>query len=224
MFQASDRIQEKICGVRTREAAEAAVEHGASAVGFVFATSPRRVTPGQASRVAACLPPGVATVAVFRHPTERELNGVLEEFPADLIQVEPGPAAQSATGAGIRLLPVLHDGPELLDQLSSLARTHRSGVLLEAPGRGGRGIRPDWSRARRLAERVPLVLAGGLTPTNVRQAICEVRPAAVDVSSGVESSHGHKDPGLIREFIQRALAAEREFESRPASSRFAFKS
>jgi len=224
MLSAVDRMQVKICGVRTREAAQAAAEHGASAVGFVFAASPRRVTPKQAARLAAYLPASVATVAVFRHPTERELKEVLDEFPPDLVQVEPGPAARSATGAGFRLLPVLHDGPELPGQLSSLVPTHRSGILLEAPGRGGRGIRADWSRAGRLADRVPLVLAGGLTPTNVTRAIREVRPAAVDVSSGVESRPGHKDPGLIRDFIRTALAAEREIEPRPASSRFVFKS
>lgn len=217
-------MQVKICGVRTREAALAAAEHGASAVGFVFASSPRRVGPKQAARLAACLPPGIATVAVFRHPTEQEVKEVLAEFSADLIQVEPGPVAQSATGAGVRLLPVLHDGSELLEQLSSLVPTPRRGVLLEAPGRGGRGIRPDWSRAERLAERVPLVLAGGLTPANVTQAIQQVRPAAVDVSSGVESRPGHKDPGLIREFIRLALAADREVEPRPAPSRFVFMS
>ena len=217
-------MQVKICGVRTREAALAAAEHGASAVGFVFATSPRRVTPKQAARLAACLSPGIATVAVFRHPTEQEVKEVLGEFSADLIQVEPGPVAQSATGAGVRLLPVLHDGPELMDRLCALGPEQLNGVLLEAAGRGGSGIRPDWSRAERLAQRVPLVLAGGLTPTNVRQAIHQVRPAAVDVSSGVESRPGNKDPGLIREFIRLAIAADREVEPRPAPSRFVFMS
>jgi phosphoribosylanthranilate isomerase len=215
-------MQVKICGVRTREAALVAAESGASAVGFVFADSPRRVTADEAARLAADLGPSVATVAVFRHPTERELAGVLAVFRADLVQLEPGPAARAATGAGPRLLPVLHDGPGLMDRLSSLGPGQLNGVLLEAPGRGGRGIRPDWSRAERLAQRVPLVLAGGLTPTNVRQAIHQVRPAAVDVSSGVESRPGQKDLGLIREFIRIALAADREIEPRPAASRNVF--
>ena len=215
-------MQVKICGVRTREAALAAAQSGASAVGFVFADSPRRVTPEEAERLTAFLIPSVARVAVFRHPTEQEITEVLEVFPADFIQVEPGPVTQEATGAGVRLLPVLHDGPGLMEQFSSLAPEHRSIVLLEAPGRGGRGIRPDWSRAERLAESVPLVLAGGLTPANVTQAIRQVRPAAVDVSSGVESPPGHKDPRLIREFVRIAIAANREIEPRPASSRNVF--
>ena len=215
-------MQVKICGIRTREAALAAAHCGASAVGFVFADSPRRVTPEEAERLAACLTPSVARVAVFRHPTEQEVTEVLDVFPADFIQMEPGPVAQAATGSGVRLLPVLHDGPGLLEQLSSLAPEHQSLVLLEAPGRGGRGIRPDWSRAERLAERVPLVLAGGLTPENVTQAIRQVRPAAVDVSSGVESSPGHKDPRFIRQFIRIAIASGRDIQPRPASSRIAF--
>lgn len=216
-------MQVKICGVRTREAALAAAEHGASAVGFVFAASPRRVTPDEAVSLAAQLGPAVATVAVFRQPSEQEVTEVLAAFPADLVQLEPGPAARAAAGAGQGLIPVLHDGPDLLDQLSPLGAGRLRGVLLEAPGRGGRGIRPDWSRAERLAERFPLVLAGGLTPANVGQAIRRVRPVAVDVSSGVESGPGHKDPGLIREFIRNALAAGREIEPRPAASRNVFK-
>lgn len=217
-------MQVKICGIRSREAAVAADRSGADAVGFVFADSPRRVTPEAAARLAAILSPSIARVAVFRHPTEQEITEVLDAFPADFIQVEPGTAAFSATGAeaGPRLLPVLHDDPGLMDQLSSLGSALTGGVLLEAPGRGGRGIRPDWSRAGRVAERVPLVLAGGLTPENVTQAIHQVRPAAVDVSSGVESSPGHKDPRLIREFVRIAIAAGQEIQPRPATCRNVF--
>ena len=215
-------MQVKICGVRTQEAAQAAAQSGASAVGFVFADSPRRVTPEEAIRLVAHLSPSIARVAVFRHPTEQEITDVLELFPADFIQVEPGPVTQAAAGSGVRLLPVLHDGPGLMEQLSSLGPGHRSGVLLEAAGPGGRGVRPDWSRAERLAERVPLVLAGGLSPANVTQAIRHVRPAAVDVSSGVESRPGHKDPRLIRDFVRLAIEADREIEPRPTSSRKVF--
>ena len=215
-------MQVKICGVRTQEAAQAAAQSGASAVGFVFADSPRRVTPEEATRLAARLSPSIARVAVFRHPTEQEITDVLDVFPADLIQVEPGRVARAAAGSGVRLLPVLHDGPGLMEQFSSLGPGHRSGVLLEAAGRGGRGVRPDWTRAERLAERVSLVLAGGLSPANVTQAIRHVRPAAVDVSSGVESRPGHKDPRLIRDFVRLAIEADREIEPRPTSSRKVF--
>jgi phosphoribosylanthranilate isomerase len=215
-------MQVKICGVTTPEAARAAAAGGASAVGFVFAASPRRVTPEQATRLAAGLPPGIATVAVFRHPTRQELDEVLGRFPADMIQVEPGPVVQSALSAGVQLLPVLHDGRELLERLASLSREHPSGVLLEAAGRGGRGIRPDWTRAARLARSVPLVLAGGLTPENVTRAIRQVRPAAVDVSSGVESRPGQKDPGLIREFIRRATAADSQIGPRTGAGPLPF--
>jgi len=216
-------VQVKICGIGTEEAALAADHAGASAVGFVFADSPRRVTPEEAARLAALLDPSIARVAVFRHPTAAEVARVLEAFPADVVQVESGPGATAGRDAGVRILPVLHDGPDLLADLRSLESAFRDGILLEAPGRGGRGVRPDWNRAAKLAEHVPLVLAGGLTPENVGAAIRQVRPAAVDVSSGVESTPGRKDPDLILEFVRSAFDSTREINRQPASSRFSFK-
>lgn len=213
----------KICGVGTEEAALAANHAGASAVGFVFADSPRQVTPEEAARLASLLAPSIARVAVFRHPTAMEVERVLAAFPADVVQVEPGPGATAGMDAGTRLLPVLHDGPDLLNDVRLKEFELGDGILLEASGRGGRGVRPDWDRAARLAEQVPLVLAGGLTPANVEAAIRRVRPAAVDVSSGVESAPGRKDPELILEFVRRAVAGALDIEPLPASSRFSFK-
>ena len=85
-------------------------------------------------------------------------------------------------------------------------------VLLEGQGTGGRGEPPSWGRAADVARITPLVLAGGLTPHNVVDAILHVRPHAVDVSSGVESQPGIKDPGLIAQFIEAARRAERQME------------
>lgn len=213
----------KICGVTEPDAVRAIVEAGAEAVGFVFAASPRRVTAGVAATLAADLPPSTARVAVFRHPTERELLDVLDEFPADLVQVEPTPEVRKRLeGSGVRLLPVLHDGPHVEERLARLVqeRAEPGGpVLLEGPGRGGRGMRPDWSRAARLAERVPLVLAGGLTAENVEGAIRTVHPVAVDVSSGVESRPGRKDPGLIRGFVDAARNAADDARTGPGAFR-----
>jgi len=213
------RTRIKICGVRTPGAVRAAVDAGADAVGFVFAESPRRISPEEATRLAARLPPFVSRVAVFRHPDARELADALRRFPADLVQAEPGPALAAARVGGARWLPVLHDGPELL-----AARPGREVVpgeddgpgfaLLEAAGRGGRGVRPDWERAAVLARRLRLVLAGGLTPENVGEAILRVRPWAVDVSSGVESEPGVKDPGRIEAFAAAVRRADDEIRAR----------
>ncbi len=205
-------MQVKICGITEPESVRSAIDAGASALGFVFADSPRRVAPEHAAALAADLPASVATVAVFRHPTERELRDTLRVFDADLVQAEPGPAISSGlAGSGARLLPVLHDGPDLFERLEEWPLPgvlDGAPVLLEGPGRGGRGVRPDWARAARLAARSRLVLAGGLTPENVARAIRAVRPAAVDVSSGVETRPGRKDPELIRRFVAAALAAD----------------
>lgn len=188
----------KICGVRDAAAARAAAAVGVDALGFVFAASPRRVTPDEARRIAADLPPEIERVAVFRGADADEVRRVLDVFPADRVQSEPTPALLAAPFAD-RLLPVLHDDGTLADQAAALA-THRP-VLLEAAGRGGRGVRPDWRRAAELAARRPLVLAGGLDAGNVGAALHRVRPAGVDVSSGVEDSPGRKSAARIAAFV-----------------------
>ena len=205
-------MEVKICGIRDVDAARIAVEAGATAIGLVFAESPRRVEPVAAARIAAALPPDVAAVAVFRYPSRDDVLRVLAAVPVDFIQAERGAAALAAEETGVPLLPVLHDGPGLVE---SLPADESGPVLLEAAGRGGRGVRPDWSRAARLAERCSLVLAGGLGPDNVADAIRRVGPAAVDVSSGVESRPGVKDAQRIRAFIREARAAGSDL-SRPA--------
>lgn len=189
----------KICGIRHAADAEAAVRSGADAVGFVLSTSPRRVSILEARALAAEVPPFVATVAVLSNPRPRELSEVLDDLRPDVVQCEPGHFDRPAGGARAGFLAVLHDGPELLAQARALPQG--AAVLLEAPGRGGRGVAPDWARAASLARERTLVLAGGLTPENVGDAIRAVQPFAVDVSSGVESSPGTKDPARIARFI-----------------------
>lgn len=197
----TSRLTVKICGVRDAATARAAAEAGADAVGFVFAPSPRQVAPAEARRIAAGLPNEVERVAVFRLAGPDEIGRTLDEFPADRVQVEATPALLRAPFAD-RLLPVVHDDGTLEAQLAILP-TDRP-VLLEAAGRGGRGRRPDWTRAAGLAARRPLLLAGGLDPDNVDDAIRLVRPAGVDVSSGVEDTPGHKSVARIAAFVAAA--------------------
>jgi len=213
-------MEVKICGVRDVEAASVAVEAGAAAVGLVFAESPRRIEPTAAARIVELLPPDVAAVAVFHHPSRPEVLKVLEALRVDFLQAERGPATRVAQDAGIPLLPVVHDSPDLG---GSLPADDPGPVLLEAAGRGGRGVRPDWSRAARLAARCPLVLAGGLRPENVAEAIRLVRPAAVDVSSGVESRPGVKSAKRIRAFIREAQEAVSDLAASPDSGARVFR-
>jgi len=220
------RVRVKICGVTSAAALDAAVEAGADAVGLVLAPSPRRLALDEARLLAERLPPFVTLVAVLRHPDAAAVRAACAAIAPHLVQAEPGPGVAAAVrGAcgGPRLLPVLHDGPALLRRrlpagVGAGARARGAAgfgagaVLLEARGRGGRGAIPDRARAARLARRVRLVLAGGLTPENVGAAIRRVRPYAVDVSSGVESAPGTKDARLIRRFIAAVRSAALAFD------------
>jgi len=199
------RVRVKICGVRRAADVEAAVRCGADAIGFVFSPSPRHVAVHEAPALMALVPPFVTTVAVLWSPVPRELALVLEQVRPDAVQCEPDGFGRAAAGPRTRFLAVLHDGPDVLTEARALPRD--AAVLLEAPGRGGRGVAPDWGRAAAVARERRLILAGGLTPENVGDAIRAVRPFAVDVSSGVESSPGIKDPARIARFIEAVARA-----------------
>jgi phosphoribosylanthranilate isomerase len=200
----------KICGVTTAEAVAAAAAAGADAVGFVLADSPRRVSIERAVELARTLPPFVARVAVFRHPAIDEVEAVLDALAPDWVQSEVVPGLMERLERRARLLEVVHDGPDLPDRIERDGA--RRPLLLEAEGRGGRGVRPDWERAARIARAVPLVLAGGLDETNVAEAIERVRPYAVDVSSGVESSPGIKSAERIERFVAAVRRAHARSE------------
>lgn len=206
-------VRVKICGVRSAEDAHSACEAGASAVGFVFAPSERRVTPAEAAAIAADLPPSIETVAVFRHPSPADVARVLDEFRPDTIQGEVEDREPLDLPASLSFLPVFHDGPELLAQLHRFLNKvpdRHPRVHLEGSGRGGRGVPVNRLRAARAARCCSLVLAGGLDPSNVARVIAAVRPDGVDVSSGVESAPGIKDAERIRDFVNAVRRTEEE--------------
>jgi phosphoribosylanthranilate isomerase len=192
----------KICGLRTPEAIAAAAEAGADAVGFVFhAASPRNVPIEQARALQRAVPTGVERVAVFLHPSQALVDEVLAAVEPDWLQTDVSDLVGLRLPSGQRVLPVLRTGAG-----SPAALPTR--CLLES-GRSGAGERADWSEAARLARLTEVVLAGGLDPRNVGDALHAVRPFGVDVSSGVERERGVKDEDRIREFIRAARAAER---------------
>lgn len=201
------RVWVKICGLTGEEALHAAIEAGADAVGFVFAASPRRLVPDEAAPLAAIVPPGILRVAVMRHPLPGEWDEVAAVVRPDWLQTEARDFEGLRLPPGIEALPVYRDVPGL--DTAAIAREDRA--LFEAPA-SGTGETPDWDRAARLAPLTRLVLAGGLTPGNVGAAIRRVRPWGVDVSSGVESSRGVKDPALIRAFVAAVRSAEKDIE------------
>jgi len=188
----------KICGITTAEAAEAAIDAGADALGFVFAQSPRQLSPTLATALAGNLPGHVEKVAVFRRPQHEEITAVLQGFDADTVQAD----RDSLLGFDDKpVLPVVRNG--------DIAGLEGHRVLFDSR-RSGVGERADWSVAAHVARRSQLLLAGGLSANNVADAIFSVRPFGVDVSSGVESSRGVKDVGLITDFVNECRRIERE--------------
>jgi phosphoribosylanthranilate isomerase len=186
----------KICGLSTREAVNVAVNTGADAVGFVFADSKRRVTPEHAAEISHQLPKNVLKVAVLHHPAQALIDEVCSVFQADVLQTDAADFDTLQIPSGMSVLPVWRDGqsPSVLPN-----RMLYEGKL------SGMGTTADWRAAHALALRTQLVLAGGLNARNVGEALAIVQPFGVDVSSGVESAPGVKDPRKIEEFIRAVL-------------------
>ena len=188
----------KICGITRREDAMLAAELGASYVGFVlWPQSPRAATLSQVREIVPALPPHVTPVGVFVNPTSADIEAAAAAG-IRVAQVSSNAAALSL-GDTLPVIRAVHldgDGiaPNIADEL----------ILLDAHDpvkHGGTGKTVDWNRAAAIAGSRRVMLAGGLTPLNVREAIETVHPYAVDVASGVESSPGIQDHGVLRAFI-----------------------
>lgn len=188
----------KICGLRSEADVAVAVDAGANAIGFVFAESVRQVSPEEAASAARRLPDGIVRVAVMRHPTNEEWQAVLETFEPDVLQTDADDFKSLDVPEFVRRWPVIREGAdgELPD------------IFLYEGSDSGQGKTVDWQRAAEIAQCGRMILAGGLDPGNVAEAVRIVRPYGVDVSSGVEMLPGRKDPALIQEFIRAARAAE----------------
>jgi phosphoribosylanthranilate isomerase len=204
----------KICGITRAEDASLAVELGAAALGFNFyPPSPRYVAPAEARSVVGRLPSLLMTVGVFADETASErVAAVAREAGVTAVQLH-GPRFPAATTMGplegYRLIRAVTIGdgfrPEDLREL-------RAGAFLldafDADLRGGTGKTFDWKLAREAKRFGPIILAGGLTPENVGQAVREARPFAVDVASGVELAPGKKDPAKLRAFFAAVREAD----------------
>jgi len=193
----------KICGLSTASDVDAAIAAGADAIGFVFAESPRRVSVEQAVALTRDLPRPIVRVAVMRHPSQSEWDEVATGFQPDYLQTDVADFEGLVVGESVRLMPVYRDTPQLDIEVAG----NEPEMLFEAANSGA-GERPDWDTAARLAARTKLMLAGGLDPDNVVEAIERARPWGVDVSSGVESRRGVKDPNKITAFVNAVRTLE----------------
>ena len=198
----------KICGITNQIDALYAVNAGADALGFMFyKKSPRHVSPNIVKSIVTNLPPFVLTVGVFVNEEAKVVRDIVDECGLALAQIHGDETADFCEFLG---RPVMR-GIRLRDRNTFLAmaeykgRARVRGFILDAFSKntyGGTGKTADWDLAKEAAQSFSFFLAGGLTPDNVQEAIEKVEPYGVDVSSGVESSPGKKDPAKVQAFIQ----------------------
>jgi len=202
-------VRIKICGITSHEDAHAAVRAGADALGFVFhAPSPRYVTPEQAGSIIGTLPPFVTAVGVFVNRARDEIEEIAALTGLHCIQLHGNEPPEQCRGHSRPVMKAFR--PENGGSFPDLSPYGCCGFLVDSvvPGAwGGTGVAVDWAALRGYLDRAPAwvrdrtVLAGGLNPRNVAEAVRIVRPFGVDVSSGVEDAPGKKNEKLIKEFI-----------------------
>jgi phosphoribosylanthranilate isomerase len=199
----------KICGVTRVEDALAAVRLGADALGFNFwPRSKRFVAPAAAREIVRRLPPFVTAVGVFVDPARDEVLRAVDTAGVAMIQLHGDEPPELCLSLPVPVLKAIRVAS--VNSLAQLASYEVRGFVLDAPSDayGGSGRTFDWSLAAAVAREMAVVLAGGLTPENVGEAVRTVRPWAVDVASGVESAPGVKDEERMRRFIDAARGVE----------------
>jgi phosphoribosylanthranilate isomerase len=211
----------KICGNTSLADALLAAEAGADAVGFVFASSPRRVTVEQVAQITPGLPKELEKVGVFVDASGEEIADAVRACALTGVQLHSESGAdllarlRAEFGPGLRILRVVHFGPESPEQAAEFAADPNVDAILvdsrTATAVGGTGVAFDWNAAGKTlfqnAKDRKVIAAGGLSPANVAEAIATLRPWGVDVVSGVESAPGRKDPAKVREFVRLAREA-----------------
>lgn len=192
----------KICGITRVEDAAAAVAHGAMAIGFIFWPKSRRyVDPGQAQAIVRTLPPFVTPVGVFVNESAEAMNAIAARVGLGAVQLHGDESPELLD----RLVPPVVKAVGRIDGDTATRWPSRVRLLVDADdqvNRGGTGLKADWAAAAALARQRPIVLAGGITPENVAEAVTTVRPFGLDVSSGVEDAPGIKNPERIRALFE----------------------
>lgn len=194
----------KICGIKTVEAAHVAMQAGADFIGFVFAPSKRRISPEEARIIARTLPSSMKKVGVFVNESTEEMKRIAQLVGLNVIQLhggEPPKVIEQLPYKVIKAFPI----NKLKKQMIKLYNCDY--YLIDSPPsdkyQGGSGKTFDWNNINELVSKEKIMLAGGLTPENVNNAIRTAKPIGVDVSSGVETN-GEKDHSKIKQFILNA--------------------
>jgi phosphoribosylanthranilate isomerase len=199
----------KICGITNEQDALLAVALGADALGFVFAPSPRQVAPSKVREIVRRLPPEIVTVGVFRDELPKRILDIMQEAHLQGAQMHGhesvGVSAEVSAGVRFSIKALVAGSPD-----AKRADAFACDAVLIDGLSPGSGEVFDWGLMNEIPLGLRLILSGGLHPGNVAEGIDRVRPWGVDVSSGVEKSHGLKDPVKMRQFIANARAAARE--------------
>jgi phosphoribosylanthranilate isomerase len=211
MVASEKQVKVKVCGMTSLKDALVAVEEGADAVGFIFyKKSPRSVTMKLVREIILELPPFVDTVGVFVDETAVQINKIADYCDLDLIQLHGDESPAFCKRMRRRVIKAFR--VKDMQSVKKLSGFQVSGFLLDTFSEnlhGGTGKVFDWNLALPAKKFGPVIMAGGLTPNNVRQAIKQVRPYGVDVCSGVESEPGIKDHKKVRDFLKNAKAGRK---------------
>ena len=204
-------IRIKICGITNLDDAVAAAELGADALGFNFyPESPRFIEPEKAAEIIYQLPPFILTVGIFVNEPEEKVREIHERTGIQVFQFHGDESPEFCERFERRVIKVLRVKDR--ESLHSIMHYKVSAFLLDSHQdglRGGTGVPFDWDLAKDAARSRRVILAGGLTPENVGEAIRRVKPYGVDVAGGVEKEKGIKDHGKIKKFISEVRKARR---------------
>lgn len=202
------RTRIKVCGIRDEDALLAAADAGADAVGFMFVeASPRYISPEEATELMQLLPPFVASVGVFADHDADAFADIEQECPTTMVQLHGNEDERLVMACGPDLIKAVRfDEATIGAEMERWGNCDDVAAILVDGSAGGMGKAFDWALLTSHVEACPkpVIIAGGLTPENVAEAIRIVRPYGVDVSSGVERERGIKDPELIFEFCEAA--------------------
>jgi phosphoribosylanthranilate isomerase len=197
----------KICGTTSEDDALLAVALGANAVGFVFAPSPRQVAPQFVADIVKRLPPEIVSVGVFRDEAPQRILDVANLAGLRGVQLHGHEPPEVSRWLSTRVPMVIQAFPAGDSRVRRSAEFSASAILLDAPNPGSAEVF-DWALAAEVPPGERVIIAGGLTASNVGTAIARTQPWGVDVASGVEREPGRKDPIRLREFIKAARDAE----------------
>ncbi len=206
------RILVKVCGITNLRDAINAARAGADAIGFIFAESPRKMSPEMARRIIRILPPFITTVGVFVNAGWREIKNIMEYCGLDMIQLHGDESPSLCEMLMPRTLKAIRVKDRSSLEIIKDYKNRVRAILLDSfseKAMGGTGVTFNWELGKKaMAHSIPVILSGGLNPQNISDAITMLRPAGVDVNTGVEIRPGVKSFNLMKEFILNIRGAK----------------